>query len=242
MSNVIKPTGANDEVIWFNLKGRGLNDFAVAGIMGNLFAESSLRPNNLQNVYEARLGFNDVSYTAAVDNGSYTNFIRDSAGYGLAQWTYWSRKEGLLKFAQTVKKSIGDLEMQLGFLWKEIQTYSKTMTVLRSATSVRQASDIVLIDYERPANTTEANKVKRAEFGQGYYNKFAGKVLQKEDAIMSQGSGDKPSAWAKDATDWAKNIKLFEGDGKGNYDWQQPMTREMFATVLHRYLKIIGKL
>jgi len=25
----------------------------------------------------------DAQYTAAVDNGSYTNFIHDSAGYGL---------------------------------------------------------------------------------------------------------------------------------------------------------------
>jgi hypothetical protein len=38
---------------------------------------------------------NDASYTVAVDNGSYTNFTHDSAGYGLAQWTYWSRKQGL---------------------------------------------------------------------------------------------------------------------------------------------------
>jgi hypothetical protein len=38
---------------------------------------------------------NDASYTAAVDNGSYTNFTHDFAGYGLAQWTYWSRKQGL---------------------------------------------------------------------------------------------------------------------------------------------------
>ena len=32
----------NAKVIWDYLKSKGLNDFAVAGIMGNLFAESGL--------------------------------------------------------------------------------------------------------------------------------------------------------------------------------------------------------
>ena len=30
-----------------------------------------------------------------MDNGKYTNFIYDKAGYGLAQWTYWSLKKQL---------------------------------------------------------------------------------------------------------------------------------------------------
>ncbi len=63
--------------------------------MGNLYAESGLMPNNLQNTYNNKLGKTDAEYTAAVDNGSYGNFIKDSAGYGLAQWTYWSKKTGV---------------------------------------------------------------------------------------------------------------------------------------------------
>ena len=59
-----------------------------------------MKPKNLQNSYESKLGFTDDTYTAAVDNGSYGNFVKDSAGYGLAQWTYWSRKENLLNFAR----------------------------------------------------------------------------------------------------------------------------------------------
>ncbi len=47
----------------------------------------------------------DTTYTAAVDSGSYTNFVHDSAGYGLAQWTYHSRKQALLDFARAAGKS-----------------------------------------------------------------------------------------------------------------------------------------
>ena len=84
--------------------------------MGNLYAESGLSPINLQNSYNTKLKYSDAAYTDAVDNGKYTNFVKDSAGYGLAQWTYWSRKQNLLNYAKSTGKSIGDLNMQLEFL------------------------------------------------------------------------------------------------------------------------------
>ena len=112
---------------------KGMNDFAIAGIMGNIYAESGFKPTNLQNTYEKKMGYTDASYTAAVDDGSYTNFVKDSAGYGLVQWTYWSRKQALLEYARSVGKSIGDLSMQLDFMWKEMQGYS-------AQPSIREAS------------------------------------------------------------------------------------------------------
>lgn len=164
----------NEEKIWNYLKGKGLNDYGVAGCMGNLNAESALRPNNLQNTYEKKLGLSDDEYVAAVDSGKYTNFVRDSAGFGLAQWTYWSRKQALLNFATAEKKSIGDLEMQLDFLWKELsESYKSVLNTLKTATSVRQASDDVLTKFERPADMSESVQVKRASFGQQYYDKYA---------------------------------------------------------------------
>ena len=65
----------------------------------------------LQNTYEKKLDLSDVQYTAKVDDGSYTNFVKDSAGYGLAQWTYWSRKQALQEYAKASGKSVGDLDM-----------------------------------------------------------------------------------------------------------------------------------
>ena len=163
-----------EKEIWDFFIGKGLNSFAVAGIMGNLYAESALNPKNLQSTYEKKLGFTDTSYTTAVDKGMYRNFVKDSAGYGLAQWTYWSRKQALLDYAQSVNKSIGDLGMQLAFLWKELQTYKGVMTTLKSAKSVREASDAMLTGFEKPANQSESVKVKRTSFGQKYYDKYAG--------------------------------------------------------------------
>ena len=85
--------------------------------------------------------FTDETYTAAVDNGSYAKFDGDAAGYGLAQWTYSTRKRNLLSFAKSAGKSIGDLAMQLDFLWKELQGYAGVMKALKAAASVKDASD-----------------------------------------------------------------------------------------------------
>lgn len=53
-------------------------------------------------------------------------------------------------------------------------------------------------------------------------------------------TGDNPSPWAKESTEWAKEIGLFNGDGKGNYDWQKPLTREAAAVILHNFVRIQG--
>ena len=163
-----------EEKIYNFLYGRIKNAFGVSGLMGNLYAESGLVPTNLQNSFEKKLGYTDGTYTTSVDNGDYTNFVHDSAGYGLAQWTYWSRKENLLLFVRSRNQSIGDLESQLVFLYQELSTgYKAVLTKLKAAKSVREASDIVLTQYERPADQSESVKKKRASYGQKYYDRYA---------------------------------------------------------------------
>ena len=146
------------------------NEYGVCGLMGNLYAESGLRSNNLQNTSEKKLDLSDTEYTARVDDGSYTNFAHDSAGYGLAQWTYWSRKQNLLDYAHKVRKSIGDEDMQVDFLINEIKGYKTTWDALVNAKSIKDASDAVLTQYERPADQSDAVKNKRAEYGKNIYD------------------------------------------------------------------------
>lgn len=145
----------------------------MAGLMGNLCAESGLDPCNLQGSYEKKLDMSDDEYTRAVDSGEYQNFVNDKAGYGLAQWTYHTRKEALLEFARVRHASIGDLDMQLEFLWRELGRYSAVLKVLIAAESVKEASDAVVLKYERPANQSEDNLAKRASYGERYFKKYA---------------------------------------------------------------------
>ena len=195
------------QIIWNFLKKEGFNDYGVAGLMGNLDAESGLRSNNIQDTYSRKFGLSDIQYTQKVDNGTYTNFVKDEAGYGLAQWTYWSRKQNLLNYARAKGKSIGDLEMQLGFLCKELreQYTNSVYNILKTATSVQQASDAVLMNFERPLNAVNY-KNKRAQMGQVYYNKFA-KGVENNMATNSYRKGQ--------AVKLSENFNSSEFDCKG---------------------------
>ncbi len=178
-----------EKTIWDYLAGKGLNAYAVAGLMGNLYAESGLDPCNLQNSYNKSLDMTDAQYTAAVDDGSYGDFVKDKAGYGLAQWTYHTRKQALFDYAKKAGASIGSLDMQLAFLWEELQGYKSVINALKGAKSVRAASDAVLLGFEKPADQSEAVQKKRAEYGEAYHKRYAGG----QQAAVSQ---EKPQAAA----------------------------------------------
>ena len=166
---------SDEQVIWETLNAAIGNAYGTAGLMGNLYAESALKATNLQNTGNKKLGMTDEQYTEAVDNGSYDadSFIHDGYGYGLAQWTYYSRKTALLSHALDQGKSIGDLKTQLAFLLKEIKGYTSVWNALTAASSVRAASNIVLKKYEAPADQSETVQEKRAGYGQTYYDRYA---------------------------------------------------------------------
>lgn len=244
---------SNEQRIWNYLKSKGLNNYGVAGLMGNLYAESGLNPKNLQQTYERSLGYTDASYTAAVDNGSYKNFVRDSAGYGLAQWTFWSRKEALLVFAKAARASIGDLDMQLNFLWKELfEGYRSVLSVLMNASSVLEASNAVLFNFERPANQDKSVQAKRASFGQVYYDKYAGKQTDEISVddfaklfaeMRSKLQTNDCNSYSADARQWAVGRGLIAGNGtlinnEPNYMWSDFVTREQLVTVLYRFAQM----
>lgn len=164
----------NEKQCWDFFKSKGLNDYACAGILGNASAESDIRPNNLQDSYERKLGMSDAEYTKAVDSGSYNNFVKDCAGYGLFQFTYWTLKQGLLDYAKKTNCSIGDLNMQLEYTWSLWNSnYQSMVNILRSAGSVKEASNAVMLRFEQPYDQSEAAQNKRASIGEKFYAKFA---------------------------------------------------------------------
>lgn len=187
---VPQPTSyKDDKYVWDKLKEAIGNEFGVAGLMGNLYAESGIRSNNLQNSYEKKFGLTDEQYTQQVDNGTISReqFSRDSAGMGIAQWTYWSRKQNLYDFAKQQKASIGSLAMQVDFLIQELSTsYKGVFNALKTATSVKQASDVVLTQFERPRDQSDKVKEQRASYGLDFYNKYASGTVTPQQTPQPQ--------------------------------------------------------
>ena len=204
--------------IWNYLIAKGLSAAGAAGVMGNLNAESGLKANNLQNSYQKKLGYTDASYTKAVDSGEYTNFVHDAAGYGLAQWTYHSRKAALLSFCKAKGKSVGDLETQLDFLMKELgDNYSGLLSFLKTTGSVKDASDRVLTQYERPADMGDTAKATRAGFAQSYYDQFAAEIPVVEEKVNSEATEDATPAYVPRLTKPEKGNPYYNTKGNGGY-------------------------
>lgn len=162
--------------IWERLAPVINNDYGTAALMGNLQAESGLIPYRLQGDFTT--GYvNSLRYTENVNNYSYTKnqFINDSQGYGLAQWTYFTRKQNLYEFLPISSYSIGSLDRQIPFLINELQTgYPTVWNALRNATNIRTPSNAVLHDFENPSDQSEAVEIARAQNGTDIYNRQHG--------------------------------------------------------------------
>lgn len=168
------------QYIWNYFKGKIGNEYGVAGLMGNLQAESGLCPYRLQGDFTS--GYStSKTYTANVNSGAISeyDFVHNGpggGGYGLAQWTFYTRKQNLYnRWKSGGYDSIGSIELACDFLWWELQnSYGGVLSVLKSAASIRQASDKVLHDFENPADQSTAVEEVRASLGQNWYNTYTG--------------------------------------------------------------------
>lgn len=168
----------DEKKAWDYLYGKIQNKYGVAGLIGNLCAESSVISYRMQGDYQPGYA-KSKDYTARVDSGAISRetFANDGIGYGLAQWTYITRAKALYDFAKSKDVSIGDLDMQLEFLMKELTTqYKSVLNTLKNATSVLQASNAVLFDFENPLVQNEKVQKERADLGEKYYTQFANNV------------------------------------------------------------------
>ena len=150
----------NQRKIWNFFKEKGMSEAGIAGLMGNLRAESNLESN-------------------IVEGGSHANEItlNGNTGYGLAQWTSLNRQQGLYDYAKSKGTSTSDLNTQLEYLWQELNgSYKSVLSRLMNATSVQEASNAVLHDFESPFDQSKAVEDLRASYGL---------EIQKENASLA---------------------------------------------------------
>ena len=171
-----------EEKVWFALIGAGYSEYSVAGAMGNFMQESGFKSNNLQNEYERKFGMSDETYTAGVNGGTYTNFVRDGAGYGLAQWTFWSRKEALLNYTNAKGVGIDDEDSQIEFLIQEIK--SRGCSQWQSASSVHDACYYFEKEFEQAGIPQMGNRLAYAE---DIYNRYHGQQAPSGEATNLTG-------------------------------------------------------
>ena len=147
--------------IYRQLRDAGVSEAGALGLMGNWMAESGLEAGRLQGDFTQGRTYSRA-YTDDVASGriSRSQFARDQKGYGLAQWTYCTRKEDLYDFWNGSGKALDDVSMQVSFALQELSTqaeYSGLWSVLKTTEDIWTAADKVCRLYERPYyNNVEA--------------------------------------------------------------------------------------
>lgn len=178
----------NERALYIYTKCRqaGMTYAGAIGTLGNLQGEThDFDPMSCETSYLNRFGLTDAEYTRRADNDEVIyngkKFTKDSAGYGIAQWTYHERKQNLLDFAKANGKSVGDLDLQIAFMIKEMTGhYTPTWKIVSTTNSISEAVKICVTNYEKPANQSEA--IQRRT---GYANNWA-KIIKDGDEYKEE--------------------------------------------------------
>ena len=171
----LEDKGENEKTIFSYLVQNGYSNTAAAAIMGNLRAESgAFNPRQLQKGYAS----NDIypGSLAPVNFRAFENGKKTfQGGFGIAQWTYFTRVENLQKFADELNLPVTSLSVQVRFLVKELNNYNITPSVLNNMT-LREATKHVLVKYEAPLNQSEEVVDLRTKYAGEYVSYEAGDV------------------------------------------------------------------
>lgn len=148
------------------LRAGGLSRAGALGMLGNMMAESTLKPNIAQ---RGMTNLSDADYTWSADEGR-IDFVNDKVGYGLCQWTLDSRKQALLEYANECGVSVGDGTMQCDFALMELQTdFADLFKTLCTSTDIDLCSDLICTKFERPAVNNLAER-------RSYAHKFGAEI------------------------------------------------------------------
>lgn len=156
------------QTIYNTFRKHGLTEAAALAFLGNWQCESGNEPFRLQGDFSPYRTASKA-YVQGLENGSISKqqFQNDQKGFGLAQWTYWSRKADLYDFWKASGKAIDNAEMQTEFAMKELrESYGALLDFLKATNDVFTATSRICREYERPAvnnidaRFADANKIK----------------------------------------------------------------------------------
>jgi hypothetical protein len=186
-----------EEKVWNFLAGQGLTPAAIAGVMGNLKAESGIDPKKLQ--------------------------YGGGPGRGLCQWETHppngGRWDALLKWAKSAGKDEWAIETQLEWMWKELTTadISRRMTNkgcaggfegFKKLTDYKEACRIFEEAFERAGKPNWDARYSGAKL---FYDKW-GKTPPSASSGVANVKGDAGKV-IQEATSWLSkpNVYWFGG-------------------------------
>lgn len=143
------------QTIFEFFRKEGMTVTGALAMEGNLDEESNLESCRLQGDFTSDR-WNSRDYANKVNTGVISDevFSRDGLGWGLPQFTYWSRKQGFLAFCRRSGYHIEDEAAQCSYIVSELKTdYPDLWSFLCSCgeDKLYEATRRVCMEYERPA-------------------------------------------------------------------------------------------
>ena len=143
------------QTIFEQLRKAGCTPTGALALMGNWQCESNLEPCRVQGDFQSDRQ-KSKDYASRIDNAlvSDEQWCRDGLGWGLAQWTYWSRKQALLTFCRRRSISVANETAQVDFAVSELKSsFSTVWSMLTKAEEedLYSAVELVCRRYEAPA-------------------------------------------------------------------------------------------
>ena len=145
----------------------GMTMAGAAGVLKNVEAEGVWDSGNLEDSFNIKHGISDAQYVREVDAGQ-RDFI-DGMGFGLIQWTFWSRKRDLLAFARARGVSVSDFRMQVAFLIQEMRKdFPAVWNLCCSSDDAAKCCHDICRYYENPYNAEAEANSRAADVGKWY--------------------------------------------------------------------------
>lgn len=158
--------------IWRYLESKNIGSSAIAGIMGNIQAESGFMPNRVQG--------------AGVQTAPEIT-VDGQTGYGLCQWTYPTRQQALKDFAASRNKSSSDLETQLDFMLQEINQRDSGLLGRMAKMEPYDAAIHFHDEYEGSADDASM-KARRGDYAKEIFQN-QGRGIKTPGAYAASGGG-----------------------------------------------------
>ena len=141
------------QIVYDRLRQHGMTEAGALGVLGNFECESNCEPFRVQGDFSS---FRSISkaYVNALNSGRLTKevFAKDQKGFGLAQWTFHTRKAELYDEWKRSGKRIDDAEFQTDFAVMELKRdFAADYKLLCSTNDIYEAVRAVCDRFENPA-------------------------------------------------------------------------------------------
>lgn len=145
------------QTIFEQLRKAGCTPTGALALMGNWQEESGLEGYRLQGDFQTDR-FPSKEYARKVDNGFVSDewFYKDGKGWGIPQFTFWTRKKGFLQFCRSHSISIGNETANVDYALIELKTEPQYANLWKLLSTCEEgqlwdATDRVCREFERPA-------------------------------------------------------------------------------------------